>query len=76
MIEAYYHRLGARVRKARLAANLSQDEVARSMDPPMTRASIANVESAKQRVLAHQIAMLARILRVPAYTLLTGAKKR
>ena len=43
---------------------LTQAGLGLRLDPPVTRAAIANVENGKQRVLAHTLVQLAQILRV------------
>jgi ribosome-binding protein aMBF1 (putative translation factor) len=75
MIEPYYRSLGARVRKAREHAGLSQAELGRMLKPQVTRASIANIEAAKQRCLAHTVVQLARALQCPVLRIATGGIK-
>jgi len=58
--EPFYLQLGARIRQERERAGMSQAAVASALG--LGRASVANIESAKQRVLAHQIPMLAEAL--------------
>lgn len=75
--EPYYQRLGRRIRQAREDAGLTQAGLAELLDPPLTRAAIANIESGKQRVLLHTFEQISRALRSHAhlpslYTLLTG----
>ena len=62
--EPFYGQLGARVRDWRLRRGLTQGELGTRLTPPVTRASIANIEVGKQRVLAHTLAQLAGILDV------------
>ena len=52
---------------------MTQAELARSLDPPSTRASIANVENGKQRVLVHTLAQLARSLDIDVRELIPAA---
>ena len=61
-IEPLYLALGAALQRRREALSLTQDEVGRRLVPPQTRASIANIESGKQRVLVHTLVQLAGIL--------------
>lgn len=75
MIELYYRRLGARVRAARKAARLTQGEVGQLLDPPVTRASVANIELGKQRVLSHTLVQLAVAVRCPVLHLIGGFSK-
>lgn len=58
--EPFYAGLGARLRTARELLGLSQAAVGHRMRPIMSRASIANIESGSQRVLAHQLPTLSR----------------
>ena len=51
--------LGARLRKLRVKAHLSQEQVGDRLTPPITRAAVANIEGGKQRILAHTLAQLA-----------------
>ena len=48
-IEPFYVALGERIRDARLRRNASQDSIAIALG--LTRASMANIEGANQRVL-------------------------
>jgi transcriptional regulator with XRE-family HTH domain len=73
VIEPFYLLLGKRVRLAREAAGLSQTDLGLLLRPPMGRASIANIEAAKQRVLAHTVVQLGRALGATVSFLLTGA---
>jgi transcriptional regulator with XRE-family HTH domain len=62
--EPFYGQLGARVREWRVHRRLTQGELGMRLTPAVTRASIANLEVGKQRVLAHTLAQLAAILDV------------
>jgi transcriptional regulator with XRE-family HTH domain len=62
-IQAFYVELGLRIKRRRHQGHVSQAELATRLG--LTRTSIANVEAGRQRPAAHQIAMLAKILRVP-----------
>lgn len=72
-IEGFYRQLGARIRQCRLQRGLTQHDVAGRVVPPVTRASIANLELGQQRVLVHTLVQLAGILDVPAIELLHAA---
>ena len=61
-IERFYIGLGLRVREVRAAQNMSQEALARGMVPRLTRAAIGNIEAGKQRVRAHTLWELARVL--------------
>lgn len=63
-IEPFYRDLGVRIQHLRSAKRLSQEQLAAQLQPPMTRASIANIETGKQRVLAHTLAQIASVLEV------------
>jgi transcriptional regulator with XRE-family HTH domain len=69
-IEPFYPELGRRIQAARERAGLSQADVARRLTPPMTRASIANMENGKQRVLCHTLVALSEVLAVAPASLL------
>jgi transcriptional regulator with XRE-family HTH domain len=64
-IEAFYAQFGERVSNMRTRRRWSQEDLGRRLDPPLTRASIANIESGKQRVLAHRVLQIAQALMVP-----------
>jgi transcriptional regulator with XRE-family HTH domain len=70
-IETFYRQLGSAVRRRRLERGLTQGDVAARVVPPVTRASIANLELGHQRVLAHTLVQLAEILDVALADLLT-----
>jgi transcriptional regulator with XRE-family HTH domain len=63
-IEPFYKDLGVRIQQLRSAKKLSQEQLAQRLDPAMTRASIANIETGKQRVLAHTLVQIAAVLEV------------
>jgi len=70
-IEPFYSALGLRILEMRRMRALTQEKLATALDPPSTRASIANIESGKQRVLAHTLLQLAQILEVSVSDLLS-----
>lgn len=57
--------IGKRIRRAREEASLSQEEVARRLDPPRSHASVSDMERGVTRVGAIEIAQLARMLGKP-----------
>ena len=63
-IDAFYGELGGRLRRLRVAKRWSQDQLGKSLETPLTRASIANVEAGAQRVYAHTLVELAQALGV------------
>lgn len=69
-IEPFYELLGAGIRKARENRGMTQAELGRSLQPPSTRASIANIENGKQRVLVHTLSQLAKTLQVEVWELI------
>lgn len=72
-VEPFYSALGRRLAKLRAQHRWSQDELGQKLDPPMSRASIANIEMGKQRVLGHTIEQFAHILSVPVVALYTDS---
>lgn len=58
----FYSQLGARIRAARLKARISQEQLAKSI--PMSRSSVANIETGRQPVYVHALMRIATILRV------------
>jgi len=62
---SFYNHLGAQVKRLRGLRGLTQDELGQRLHPAVTRASVANIEGGKQRVLAHTLFDLATILAVP-----------
>jgi len=63
-VENFYLLLGARVRAIRQQKGLTQEQLGSRLTPTMTRASVANIETGKQRVLAHTLVQLASALSV------------
>lgn len=61
-IEQFYVDLGKRLLDRRLSLGLTQKEVGERLQPTLTRASVANIEAGKQRVLAHTFVALAAAL--------------
>ena len=62
-IEDVYQRIGDVVRTLRIEAGWTQADLACQVR--LTRASIANVELGRQRLMLHQIVDLAEVFRVP-----------
>lgn len=73
-VEPFYEALGQKIRGAREDARLSQAELAERLTPRLTRASIANIESAKQRVLSHMLVDIADALGVSVVDLLPARR--
>src|SRR6266496_5237391 len=72
-VEPFYGELGRSVAVARTRRGMTQEQLGRSLRPPLTRASIANIEHGKQRLLAHTLVQIAGILRVKLEELLPRA---
>jgi len=71
-IEPIYQRLGALVRAGRSARGMSQETLGKSLEPKMTRASIANIEAGHQRVFVHTAVRLGEILGINLGEALAG----
>lgn len=65
---ALYLRIGERVREAREAAKMTQGELGERIG--LTRASVTNIEKARQNVQLHTLYAIARALQVPVVALL------
>ena|SRR5579859_632616 len=63
-----YEQIGYRIRQARQAAGLTQENLAEKVS--LTRTSVTNIEKGRQKVLVHTLADIARELDVPLATLL------
>lgn len=69
--DPFYCALGKRIKVARVARRLTQEQLARSLQ--LTRTSITNIEAGKQPVAAHHLAALCRSLGVSADALLSSS---
>jgi transcriptional regulator with XRE-family HTH domain len=65
---ALYSRLGQLVRQHRERLGANQADIGKAVG--LSRASIANIETGRQRIPLHHLYTLARALKVDAYTLL------
>jgi len=74
-MERVYHTVGERVGAARRASadRLTQGELARRTDPPLSRSAIANIESGRQRLAVHQLYLIAEALGIEPSSLLPPA---
>ncbi len=72
-IEPFYKDLGANIHDAREEREMTQAQLGQVLNPPATRASIANIENGKQRVLVHTLVQLAKVLDVEIGRLLPSA---
>jgi transcriptional regulator with XRE-family HTH domain len=70
MVEPFYVEVGRRIQKLRSDKKLSQAALGRLLIPQVTRASIANIEMGKQRILAHTLVQLAEALETQLTNLL------
>lgn len=61
-IEPFYTEVGRRIRDQRNKLGMTQEQLGRLLSPPTTRVSIANIEAANQRILAHTLMQLAAAL--------------
>ena len=61
-LEEFYRLLGKRIHDRRSELGVTQEQLGRRLQPPMSRASVANIEAGKQRVLAHTFVALAAAL--------------
>ena len=75
-IEALYEALGSNIQGARVRVKLTQAQLGMSLVPPSTRASIANIEHGKQRVLVHTLVQLANVLETGVEKLLPSEKPK
>ena len=62
----FYEALGHQLRNRRRELRLTQEQLGSRLRPPVTRASIANIEAGKQGVLAHTLVDLALALETTA----------
>ena len=69
-IEPFYEALGSQLQITREQRKMTQAQLGAALTPPATRASIANIENGKQRVLVHTLAQLAECLGVGIEALL------
>jgi transcriptional regulator with XRE-family HTH domain len=68
--EQFNHELGARIRTAREAANLTQEALASAVG--LTRGSIANIERGYQASPIYRLALIAKALKVDLPALVPG----
>lgn len=64
----FYIALGARIRDARIGANLTQDGLGQVLS--LSRSSIANIEKGRQHPQIHTLCNIAKILRIDVEKLL------
>lgn len=73
-IEPIYVVIGQRVAKLRERRGLTQEMLAASLTPQLTRASVCNIELGRQRVMVAQLVDIAGALRTTPGALLRGLK--
>lgn len=61
-IEPFYKDIGRKIQARRTGLRMSQESLGLLLKPPVTRASIANIEAGKQRILAHTLVQLGHAL--------------
>lgn len=71
-IEPFYVALGRRIFEHRINAKLTQAQLGAKLAKPLKRAAIANIETGKQRVLAHTLVEIARALEVSLLDVVPG----
>jgi transcriptional regulator with XRE-family HTH domain len=74
-IEPFYEILGSKIQEVREGKKMTQSQLGLSLTPPSTRASIANIENGKQRVLVHTLMQFARTMGVSVQSLLPPAEE-
>ena len=67
-LRTLYANVGRRVRTARKASKLTQEELATSVR--MTRTSVTNIEKGRQKLLLHTLFDLAAAMKVPVVQLI------
>lgn len=70
----FYVRLGETVRNLRVKAELTQVEAAQLLG--YSRPTLANIETGRQRIYAHDILTFSKVLKVSPMRLLKAAKVR
>ena len=73
-MDYFYEELGRRIREAREAAELTQEELALRLT--LSRASVANIERGNQRVALHKFVEIAQVLGVEPMRLLPRPEGR
>lgn len=63
-VEPFYTELGHLIGEIRIKKKLSKAALGRQLQPELSRASVANIESGKQRVLVHTLVEIANALEV------------
>jgi len=66
--ESFYSEVGQRIKSARLRRSMSQEQLGERLG--LSRASIANIENGRQKLLAHMIVEVSEVLLVPVWEIL------
>ena len=74
--EPFYEDLGRRIRECRDQRGFSQERLGKLLNPPATRASIANIEKGTQRVLAHTLVQFVAALNVEISDLVQSLERK
>lgn len=61
-VEPVYAEIGRRIARARDRRGLSQEMLGASLSPPLTRATISNMEGGRQRIMLHVLIDIADAL--------------
>ena len=61
-LDPFYAEVGRRIHGMRGTKGLTQEQLGLRLKPPVTRASIANLEGGRQRLLLHTFVQIAEIL--------------
>ena len=75
-VEPIYMAIGRNITKRRLTNNWSQSQLGEMLDPPVTRACIANMELGHQRTMLHVLDQLANIFGCHLAQLVSGKRRR
>jgi transcriptional regulator with XRE-family HTH domain len=75
-IEPFYKEIGRKIQARRGELRISQETLGLSLEPQVTRASIANIEAGKQRILAHTLVQLADVLGTDLSRLIPNTNNR
>jgi transcriptional regulator with XRE-family HTH domain len=71
-VRRFYEEVGRRLRRARTAAELTQQELADQVE--LSRGSVANIEAGRQQFPLHHLVLFARALNVRPESLLPSAE--
>jgi transcriptional regulator with XRE-family HTH domain len=69
-VEPVYIKIGALMARLRLGASMRQEDVAKKLK--ISRASLANMEAGRQRIMLHHIMAIAKVMNVPVKAILRG----